>query len=156
MNLPLNQNLLLLFVFWYSGVLLICFMWDKVGRLIVSRNFSVKFYHYLIQKDCVTHMHHLAVFMKEGLSVTLNLPLEKLKDYYFFLAFCLFFPFHMTVTVIFSNIGDVWNNLSSNVFFFGDFDSVHHKDWLIYSGRFDKHKYFPIFFFQVKWPHRDC
>ena len=101
-NLPLNQNLLLLFVFWYSGVLLICFMWDKVGRVIVSRNFSVKFYHYLIQKDCVTHMHHLAVFMKEGLSVTLNLPLEKLKDYYFFLAFCLFFPFHMTVTVIFS------------------------------------------------------
>ena len=101
-NLPLNQNLLLLFVFWYSGVLLICFMWDKVGRLIVSWNFSVKFYHSLIQKDCVTLMHHLAVFMKKGLSVTLNLPLEKLKDYYFFLAFCLFFPFHMTVTVIFS------------------------------------------------------
>ena len=43
---------------------------------IDSSNFSVKGYLPLIQKDSVTHMHGLAVYVKEGLPFTRDLSLE--------------------------------------------------------------------------------
>ena len=113
---------------------------------IDSGNFSVTGYLPLIRKDS-THMHGLAVYVKEGLPFARDLSLENSADsylcfrlaslhsvsYFFFLyrspsSLCTVFD------SISSNIDEVLSiNTSANVFVFGDFN-VHHKDWLTYSG----------------------
>ena len=105
----------------------------------------------LIQKDSITHMHGLAVYVKEGLPFTRDLSLENSADsylcfrlallhsvsYFFFLyrspssALCTVFD------SISSNIDEVLLINPSAVFVFGDFN-VHHKDWLTYSGGTDR------------------
>ena len=106
----------------------------------------------LIRKDSSTHMHDLAVYVKEGLPFARDLSLENSADsylcfrlallhsvsYFFFLyqspssALCTVFD------SISSNIDEVLlMNLPANVFVFGDFN-VHHKDWLTYSGGTDR------------------
>ena len=115
-------------------------------------NFSVRGYLSLIRKDSSTHMHGLAVYVKEGLSFARDLSLENSVDshlcfqlallhsvsYFFFLYRS---PSSLLCTVfdsISSNIDEVLSiNPSANVFVFGDFN-VHHKDWLTYSGGTDK------------------
>ena len=98
-------------------------------------------------------MHGLAVYVKEGLPFAQDLSLENSADsylcfrlallhsvsYFFFLyrspssALCTVFD------SISSKIDEVLSiNPSANVFVFGDFN-VHHKDWLTYSGRTDRH-----------------
>ena len=53
---------------------------------IDSGNFSVRGYHPLIRKDSSTHMHGLAVYVKEGLPFAWDLSLENSADsYYIFL-----------------------------------------------------------------------
>ena len=49
---------------------------------IDSGNFSVRGYLPLIQKDSSTHLHVLAVYVKEGLSFACNLSLENSADSY--------------------------------------------------------------------------
>ena len=49
---------------------------------IDSGNFSVRVYLLLIRKDSSTHMHGLAVFVKEGPAFTWDLSLEKSADPY--------------------------------------------------------------------------
>ena len=119
---------------------------------IDSRNFSVRGYLPLTQKDYITHMHGLAVYVKQGLTFAWDLSLENSADsylcfqlallhsvsYFFFLyrspssALCTVFD------SISSNIDEVLSiNPSANVFVFGDFN-VHHKDWLTYSGGTDR------------------
>ena len=49
---------------------------------IDSGNFSVRGYLSLIQKDSTTHMHSLAVFVKEGLPFALDPSLENSPDSY--------------------------------------------------------------------------
>ena len=106
----------------------------------------------LIRKDSSTHMHGLAICVKEGLPFAWDLSLENSADsylcfrlallhsvsYFFFLyrspssALCTVFD------SISSNIDEVLSiNPSANVFVFGDFN-VHHKDWLTYSGGTDR------------------
>ena len=51
--------------------------------LIDFGNFSVSGYLPLIQKDSSTHMHGLAVFVKEGLPVAWDLSLENSAESYF-------------------------------------------------------------------------
>ena len=108
----------------------------------------MKGYLPFIRRDSSTHMHGLAVFVKEGLPSARDLSLENSADsylcfrlallhsvsYFFFLyrspssALCTVFD------SISSNIDEVLSiNPSANVFVFGDFN-VHHKDWLTYSG----------------------
>ena len=118
---------------------------------IDSGNFSVRGYLPLIQKDSSTHIHGLAVYVKEGLPFARDLSQE--KSAYSYLCFRLallhsvsyfFFlyrsPSSSLPTVfdsISSNIDEVLSiNPSANVFVFGDFN-VHHKDWLTYSGGTD-------------------
>ena len=48
---------------------------------IDSGNFSLQAYLPLIQKDSITHMHGLAVYVKEGLPFTQDLSLQKSLDY---------------------------------------------------------------------------
>ena len=112
---------------------------------IDSGNFSVRGYLPLIRKDSGTHMHGLAVYVKEGLPFARDLSLENSADsylcfrlallhsvsYFFFLyrspssALCMVFD------SISSNIDEVLSiNTSANAIVFGDF-KVHHKDWLI-------------------------
>ena len=45
-----------------------------------SGNFSVRGYLPLIQKDSSTHMHGLAVYVKEGLPFARDLSLENYED----------------------------------------------------------------------------
>ena len=49
---------------------------------IDSGNFSVRGYLPLIRKDSSTHMHGLAVYVKEGFSFSWDLPLENSEDSY--------------------------------------------------------------------------
>ena len=118
---------------------------------IDSGNFSVKGYLPLIRKDSVTHMHGLAVYVKEVLPFAQDLSLENSADsylcfrlallhsvsYFFFLyqspssALCMVFD------SISSNIDEVLSiNPSANVFVFGDFNN-NHKDRLTYSSGTD-------------------
>ena len=119
---------------------------------IDSGNFSVRAYLPLIRKDSSTHMHSLAVYVKEGLPFARDSSLENSADsylrfrlallhsvsYFFFLyrspssALCTVFD------SISSNIDEVLSiNPSVHVFVFGDFN-VHHKDWLTYPGGTDQ------------------
>ena len=119
---------------------------------IDSGNFSVRGYLPLIRKDSSTHMHGLAVYVKERLSFARNLSLENSADSYLCFRLALlhsvsyFFFLYRSPTSSFctvfdslsSNIDEVLSiNLSANVFVFGDFN-VHHKDWLTYSGGTDR------------------
>ena len=109
-------------------------------------------YFPLIPKDSTTHVHGLAVYVKEGLPFARDLFLENSADsclcfrlallysvsYFFFfyqwpsLSLCTVFD------SISSNIDEVLSiNPSANVLFFGDFN-VHHNDWLTYSGGTDQ------------------
>ena len=47
---------------------------------IDSGNFCVRGYLPLFQKDSATHVHGLAVYVKEGLPFPLDLSLENLAD----------------------------------------------------------------------------
>ena len=49
---------------------------------IDSGNFSVRGYFPLIQKACSTHVHSLAVYVKEGLPFAQNLSIENSADSY--------------------------------------------------------------------------
>ena len=118
-------------------------MSDKPGWLN-SGNFSVRGYLPLIRKDSGTHMHGLAVYVKEGLPFARDLSLENSADSYLCFRLALFHsvsyffflyqsPSSALCTVfdsISSNIDDVLSiNPSANVFVIGEFN-VHHKDWL--------------------------
>ena len=114
---------------------------------IDSGNFSVRDYLPLIRKDSSTHMHGLAVYVKEGLAFARDLSLENSVDSYFYFRLALlhpvsyFFFFYgspsslcMVFDSISSNIDEVLSiNPSANVFVCGYFN-IHYKDWLTYSG----------------------
>ena len=115
---------------------------------IDSGNFSVRGYLPLIRKDSGTHMHGLAVYVKEGLPFARDLTLENSADsylsfrlallhsvsYFFFLYRSPSSALCMVFVSISSNIDEVLLiNPSANVFVFGNFN-VHHKDWLNYSS----------------------
>ena len=113
---------------------------------IDSGNFSVRGYLPLIRKDSSTHMHGLAVYVKEGLPFARDLSLENSADsylcfwlallhslsYFFFLYQSPSLPLCTVFNSILSNIDEVLSNIvsikpSANVFVFGDFNA-HHKD----------------------------
>ena len=116
---------------------------------IDSGYFSVTGYLPLIRKDFITHMHGLAVYMKEGLPFARDLSrdlsylgfplaLRHSVSYFFFLyqspssSLCTIFD------SISSNIDQVLLiNSSAILFVFGDFN-IHHKGWLTYSGGTDR------------------
>ena len=118
---------------------------------IDSGNLSVRGYLPLIWKDSSTHMHGLAVYVKEGLPFTWDISLENSADYYlcfwlallhsvsyfFFLNWSPSLSLCMVFDSISSSIDEVLSvNPSANVFVFGDFN-IHHKDWIAYSGGTD-------------------
>ena len=56
----------------------------KLDDSIDSGNFSARGYLHLIRKDSSTHMHGLAVYVKEGLPFARDLYLEDSADSYVF------------------------------------------------------------------------
>ena len=119
---------------------------------IDSGNFSVRGYLPLIGKDSSTHIHGLAVYVKEGLPFKWDLSLENSADsylcfrlallhsmsYFFFLYRSPSSSLCTDFDSISSNVDEVLSiNPSANVFVFGDFN-VHHKNWLTYSGGTDR------------------
>ena len=50
---------------------------------LCETNFSLRGYLSLIRKDSITHMHGLAVYVKEGLSFAHDLSLENSVDSYY-------------------------------------------------------------------------
>ena len=106
----------------------------------------------LIRSDSSTHMHGLAVYVKEDLPFAQDLSLENSADSYLCFRLALlhsvsyfFFNYRSLssslCTVFYSissNIDEVLSfNPSADVFLFGDFN-VHHKGWVTYSGGTDK------------------
>ena len=116
----------------------------NLDHSIDSGNFFVRGYLPLIRKDSTTHMHGLAVYVKEGHPFAWDLSLENSADsylcfrlvllhslsYFFFLYQLPSLSLCTVCDSISSNIGEVLSiNPSANVFVFGD-SSVHHKDLL--------------------------
>ena len=123
----------------------------NIDDSIDSANFSVRGYLPLIRKDSSTHIHGLAVYVKEELPFSLDLSLENSADsylcfrlallhsvsYFFFLCRSPSSSLWTVFDSISSNIDEVLSiKPSANVFVFGDFN-VYHKDWLTYSGGTD-------------------
>ena len=113
---------------------------------INSGNFSVIGYLPLIRIDSSTHMHGLAVYVKEGLPFANDLSLENSADSYLCFRLALlhsvsyfFFLYQspsLSLCTIFDSISSSIDailliNPSAHVFVFGAFN-VHHKDWLAY------------------------
>ena len=108
---------------------------------IDSSNFSVRSYLPLIRKDSSTHMHGLAVYVKEGLPFARDLSPENSADSYLCFRLALlhsvsYFFFHYrspsaAVCTVFdsisSNIDEFLSMNPSAAFIIGDFN-VHHKD----------------------------
>ena len=119
------------FIEWnFPDILALCE--TNLDGSIGSGNFSVRGYLPLIRKDSSTHMHGLAVYMKEGLPFARDLSLENSADSYLCFRLALlhsvsyfFFlyrsPSSSLCTVfdsISSNIDEVLSiNQSANVFF---------------------------------------
>ena len=104
------------------------------------------------RKDSVTHMHSVAVYVKECLPFSLDLSLEKFcrfllrfltsflhsVSYFFFLCQSPSFLLCTVFDSISCNIDEVLSiNPSANVFVCGDFN-VCHKDRLTYYGAADR------------------
>ena len=110
---------------------------------IDSGNFSMRGYLPLIRKDSSTHMHCLAVYMKERLPLGLisrklcrfllmfSTVFTSLSVLLLFPLLITFFIFVYSFLFYFISI-----NPSANVFVFGDFN-IHHKNWLTYSNGTD-------------------
>ena len=123
----------------------------NLDNSIDSGNFSVRGYLSLIRRDSSTHMHGLAVYVKEGLPFAPDVSLENSADFYlcfrlallhlvsyFFFLYRSPSPLCAVFDYISSNICEVLSiNPYANVFVFGDFN-VHHKDWITYSSGTDR------------------
>ena len=129
------------------------FPWNKLSwHFCPMWDFSLRVYLPITQKDSVTHMHGIAVYVKEGLPFAWDFFLKNSADSYlcFWLAllnsvsyfFFLYQSHSSALCTVFdsisSNVDEVLSiNPSANVFVFGDF-KVHSKDWLTYSGGTDE------------------
>ena len=109
---------------------------DSIG----SGNFPAKVYILLIQKDSSTHVHGLAVYIKEGLPFAWDLSLENCRFLLMFstgftsFSVLLFFLYHspssslcMVFDSISFNVDEVLSINPSAVFVFEDFN-VYHND----------------------------
>ena len=134
-----------------------------------SGNLSVRGYLLLIWKYSSTHLHGLAVYVKEGVSfaqdlspensansyLSFGLALPHSASYFFFLYWSPSLFLCSVFDSIWSNIDEVLSiNPSANVFVFGDLD-VDHKDCLTYSGETVWPGELCCNFHNLKWPGFD-
>ena len=118
---------------------------------IDSYNFSVTGYLPLVSKDSITHMHGLALYVKEEFPFARDLSLENFLDTFL----CFWLALRHSVSYFFflyqspSSLCAIFNSVSSdidqvlpfnqfaNVFVFWVFN-IHHKDWLTYFSGTDR------------------
>ena len=108
----------------------------------------MRVYLSLILKDYVTHIHGLAVYVKEGLAFVRDLPLENSQNsylcfwpalihsesYLFFVYWSSPSSWRTLFDAVSSNTDEVVSiSPTANVFVSGDF-SIHHENWLTCSG----------------------
>ena len=134
----MNQTLV---TFW--------FMWNKLGLLNWFWQFFCDgFYHSLIRKDSITHIHGPAVYVKGRECFMLYLQkIVWIFTYgisWLYFTQCLSFSSadHLFLCTVFdsnsSNIDEILSIKPSAVaFVFRDLN-VHHKNWLTYSGGTNK------------------
>ena len=121
-----------------SGILALCE--TNLDDLIYSGHFFVRDYLSLIRKDSSTHIHGLAVYMKEGLPFAWDLPLENSADSDLCFRLALFlsvFYFFFLYQSLLVSLCTVFDFISSNI----DFLSINpyaNIDWLNYSGGTDR------------------
>ena len=135
-NLSLNQTLLTFFLYmiqtWTTQLIL----------TILCEGLS------LIQKDSVTHMHGLAVYVKEGLPFTRAYLQKMLRIYiyvfdWFYLTYCLTSFFSIDhFLCLYSRLLMLFHLRKMRFFqpthlLMFDFN-VHQKDWITYSGGTDR------------------
>ena len=145
------------------------FSWHSCYASIDSGNFSVKGYLLLIQKYFSTHMHGLAVYVKEGVSFAQDLSLKNSADSYLCFGLALLhsvsylFFLHRSPSLSLCKVFDsIWSNIDevflinpfANVFVFGDLD-VDHKNCLTYSGGTAWPRELCYNFRNLKWPGFD-
>ena len=86
---------------------------------IASDNFFVRGYLPLIQKDSITHMHGLAVYVKEGLPFAQDLSLENSADSFLCFSLALLhavsFLLFFLLSITFSSLCMVFDSISSNI-----------------------------------------
>ena len=136
----------------------------NLDESIDSGWFSLRVYLPLFQKDSITHIHGLAVYVKKGLPFARSLSLENSadSDVCFWLALlhsvsCLFFvcPWpSLSLCTLFdsisANVDEFLSiNPSANVFVLGDFN-VHQEDWLTFAGGTDRPGELCLIFFISK------
>ena len=107
---------------------------------------AISLYHPLTQKGSFTYIYGLAIYVTEWLPFACDVSLENSADSYFFLtgftslSVLLHFPLSRSSSLCTVFDGILYNmdkvlliNPSTNVFAFGEF-SIHHRDWLTFSG----------------------
>ena len=82
MNSQLTFPFLTYFILMNYGQIINALCETNLDDSIDSGNFSVRGYLPLIRKDSSTHMHGLAVYVKEGLPFARDLSLENSADSY--------------------------------------------------------------------------
>ena len=90
----------------------------KLDDSIDSGNFSVRGYLPLIRKDSGSHMHGLAVYVKEGLPFAQDLSLENSADSYLCSRLALLHSvpyFFFLCQSPSSSLGTVFNSISSSI-----------------------------------------
>ena len=128
-------------------------MWDKLLKdSIDSGHTTGRGYFFSIRKNCVAHMHGLAVYVQGELPLARDLSLENSEDYYLYFRQTLFYqmfyhfflyrsPSSLMCSVfdaISSSIDQVISiNSSANLFVFGHFN-LYYKDRLTSFGRTDQ------------------
>ena len=147
----------------YQTLLIFLLMRSKLDSIDYSKS-SVRGYILLIRKDSVTHVHSLAVCVKERLPFSLDLSLGVLI--YFFNLPSFFVTLLSLSQPLFSSSGSVFQFVSSNivedllinpsayVFVLRDFN-VYHKDWLTYSDGTGRSGELYCNFFYLKPPYAD-
>ena len=100
----------------FVHILLIVNLDDSID----SSNFSLRGYLSLIQKDSSTHMHGLAVYVKDGLPFARDSSLENSADSYLcfrqallHLVFCFFFLYQSLSPSL--SLCTVFDSISSNI-----------------------------------------
>ena len=114
---------------------------------IDSNRFTVPGYHPILRKDSSTHMHGLAIYIRDSLPIARALDFETPDKSYMCLRLSLlqctsylFFLYRSPSSddctllddISFHIDGILQQHPSSNVFVFGDFNA-HHSDWLSHS-----------------------
>ena len=137
---------LLTFLLYVRQIRVQCETQCKALCKALCKILAISLYHPLTQKGSFTYIYGLTIYVTEWLPFACDVSLENSADSYFFLtgftslSVLLHFPLSRSSSLctVFDGISYDMDevlliNPSTNVFVFGEF-SIHHRDWLTFSG----------------------